>query len=77
MIRHVRNFLNDNWRVSWGWRPAGADAIYADYRAFAKLVPDLIRDLRLDPLEKLPHVDFRESIEIALPRIEAARKSGA
>jgi hypothetical protein len=74
MIRHVRDWLNDNWRLDPNERPAGATAIYYDYQAYLKIAPDIVTGLRLDPHDQLPHTDYLRVVEIALPLIAAARR---
>ncbi len=73
VIRHVRDRLNANWDVSWGQQPAGAGAICEDYEAYLKIAPDIVKGLRLDPHDDLPHRDYLKVVEIALSRIAAAR----
>lgn len=69
VITLVRNWLNQG-------RPTplpGGAAIASDYRAFLALVPDIVRSLRLDEFDDLPHPDFMYVVEYALVQIEAAR----
>jgi hypothetical protein len=75
LIRCVRDWLNANR----GARPAlpGARAIADDHAAYRTLAPDIIRNLRFDPQEELPHGDYLHVVEQALPLIEAARAAPA
>lgn len=72
IIRHVRDWLNANRESSVPIFP-GAAAIYDDYEAYLKIAPDIVAGLRLDSHDELPHGDYLHVVEIALPRIEAAR----
>lgn len=71
VIACVRNWLNTNR----GDAPPlpGAKALSDDYKAYSKLVPEIIRQFRLDPHAALSHVDFLYTVEAALPLIEVAR----
>lgn len=71
VIGHVRNWLNANR----GDQPIlpGATAIAEDYSAYLKIAPDIVRGLRLDPHDELPHRDYLEVVEQVLPLIEKAR----
>ncbi len=72
VIKHVRDWLNTN-RPK-GQQPLpGAAAINADYRAYLKIAPDIIANLRLDDHDQLPHTDYLHVVELALPLIEDAR----
>jgi hypothetical protein len=73
VIRRVRDWLNAHWNRSWGKGPAGAGAICEDHDAYLKIAPDIIKGLRLDPHDDLPHRDYLKIVEIALPMIAAAR----
>ena len=75
VIRHVRDWLNANWRESADPGPAGATAIHHDYEAYLKIAPDIVAALRLDIHDDLPHRDYLKVVEIALPRIAAARSA--
>jgi len=72
VIRHVRDWLNAN-REPDTPPLAGALAIRADYEAYLQILPDITANLRLDAI--LTHIDFIETVKLALPRIEAARQS--
>ena len=53
IIKRVRDWLNTN--RSKGTLPLpGAAAINADFRAYLKIVPDIIQNLRLDVHDHLP-----------------------
>ena len=53
IIKRVRDWLNTN--RSKGTLPLpGAAAINADFRAYLKIVPDIIQNLRLDVHDQLP-----------------------
>jgi hypothetical protein len=71
VIRHVRDWLN----VLRGARPSlpGATAIAEDHAAYLRIAPDIIKALRLDPHDELPHRDYLDVVEQALPLIEKAR----
>lgn len=71
-IRHVRDWLNAN-RPPGSTILPGAAAINDDHEAYLKIAPDIVEGLRLDPHDDLPHGDYLHVVEIALPRIEAAR----
>jgi hypothetical protein len=74
VIKHVRDWLNTN--RSKDTRPLpGAAAINADFRAYLKIAPDIIQNLRLDDHDQLPHTDYLHVVELALPLIEAARST--
>ncbi len=74
VIKHVRDWLNAN-RLK-GTEPLpGAAAINADFRAYLKIAPDIISNLRLDAHDQLPHTDYLHVVEVALPLIEKARKT--
>jgi hypothetical protein len=72
VIRHVRDWLNANRKPGVSILP-GAAAIYEDHEAYLKIAPDIVRGLRLDPHDDLPHGDYLHVVQIALPQIEAAR----
>jgi hypothetical protein len=73
LIKAVRDWLNAGRD---GSTPLpGSAAIAADYAAFLALVPDVIAELRLDGFDALPHSDYMHLVELALPRIEAARSA--
>lgn len=72
IIKQVRDWLNANRPQGTAVLP-GAKAIVADHAAYLKIVPDVIADLRLDPHDDLPHGDYLYVVELALPRIAAAR----
>lgn len=74
VIKHVRDWLNAN-REDGAQVLPGAAAIRADHDAYLKIVPDIIAALRLDPHDDLPHGDYLHVVELALPRIEAARRA--
>ncbi len=71
VIKHVRDWLNANR----GDQPIlpGATAITDDHAAYLKIAPDIIRALRIDPHDELPHRDYLDVVEQALPLIERAR----
>ncbi|HEX4097844.1 MAG TPA: hypothetical protein VHX64_14045 [Caulobacteraceae bacterium] len=71
MIGVVRDWLNANR----GSRPIlpGAAAIAADHAAYLAIAPGIIAALRLDPHNDLPHRDYLNVVEQALPLIEQAR----
>lgn len=71
VIKHVRNWLNVN-RGGSSVLP-GSDAISADYAAYLQIAPDIIKSLRLDRQESLPHRDYLHVVEQALPGLERAR----
>lgn len=72
IIKQVRDWLNANRAAGSAVLP-GAKSIAADHAAYLKIVPDIIADLRLDPHDDLPHGDYLYVVELALPRIAAAR----
>ena len=72
IIRRVRDWLNANREVDSQILP-GASAICDDYEAYLEIAPDIVAGLRLDPHDDLPHGDYLHVVQIALPRIEAAR----
>ena len=72
VIRYVRDWLNANRQAGSPILP-GATAIASDYKAFLRIAPDILKGLRLDTLDELPHGDYLHVVEIALPQIEAAR----
>ena len=47
--------------------------IDGDRQAYLRIAPDIVKSLRLDPHDDLPHGDYLDVVKIALPRIEAAR----
>ncbi|RSV14867.1 hypothetical protein CA235_10090 [Sphingomonas sp. ABOLF] len=51
----------------------GAKALHDDYKGYLKLVPDIARQFRLDAHESLAHVDYFNTVKMALPLIGAAR----
>lgn len=71
VIKQVRDWLNANR----GDQPIlpGAAAIIQDHVAYLKIAPDIVAALRLDPHDELPHRDYLEVVEQALPLIERAR----
>ncbi|MDB5430750.1 MAG: hypothetical protein JWP35_1866 [Caulobacter sp.] len=73
VIKHVRDWLNANR----GDRPIlpGAAAIAEDYAAYLKIASGIIRALRLDPHDDLPHRDYLDVVRQALPQIERARSA--
>ena len=71
VIKHVRDWLNAN-RMDSPVLP-GSTAIAADYGTYLGIAPSIIRALRLDPHETLPHRDYLHVVEQALPQIERAR----
>jgi hypothetical protein len=73
VIRRIRDWLSAHWKASWGRKPAGAAAICEDHEAYLKIAPDIVKGLRWDPHDDLPHRDYLTIVEIALPRIAAAR----
>ena len=72
IIRRVRDWLNANREIDSQILP-GASAICDDYEAYLEIAPDIVAGLRLDPHDDLPHGDYLHVVQIALPRIEAAR----
>ena len=74
IIRLVRDWLNTNREAGTPPLP-GAAAINDDYDAYLGIAHDIVANLRLDPHDDLPHSDYLHVIEVALPRIEAARTS--
>jgi hypothetical protein len=70
VIRHIRDWLNNHWDPSWGPEPAGANAICEDYETYLELAPGIIKRLRLDPHDELPHRDYLNVVKVALPMIE-------
>jgi hypothetical protein len=74
IIKRTRDWLNAN-REAGGKTLPGAAAINEDHEAYLKLAPDIVRDLRLDPHDELPHVDYLAVVRQALPIIAAARGS--
>lgn len=76
-IRLVRDWLSHHWDSKWGQGPAGANAICDDYDAYLTIAPDIIRELRLDPHDQLPHRDYLTVVEFALPKIADARGPAA
>jgi len=76
IIRRIRDWLNVH-RAGGSLPIPGATAIVEDYRAYGTIAPDIIAALRLDPHDDLPHADYLHVVEVALPRIEAARSVGA
>ena len=75
VIKHVRDWLNAH-RGEQRILP-GAAAITEDHAAYLKIAPDIIRALRLDPHDELPHRDYLEVVEQALPLIEKARSTSS
>ncbi len=71
VIKHVRDWLNAH-RGAQQILP-GAVAIAEDYEAYLKIAPDIIKALRLDPHDQLPHHDYLDVVRQALPLIEKAR----
>lgn len=76
IIRLVRDWLNAN-RDPGAPPLPGAAAINADHDAYLKLAPDIVANLRLDPHDDLPHIDYLYVVELALPKIEHARANAA
>ncbi len=72
VIGLVRDWLNTNR----GSRPIlpGAASIAEDHAAYLSIAPSIIAALRLDPHDDLPHRDYLEVVEQALPLIEQARR---
>jgi len=72
VIKAVRDWLNANR----GEGPVfpGAKAIAEDFAALDAYVPQIARELRLDPHDELPHADFLFVVAQALPLIEQARR---
>ncbi len=73
VIRHVRDWLSANREPGTPLLP-GAAAVNLDYDAYLKIASDIVAELRLDPHDELPHVDYLHVVEAALPMIESARK---
>jgi hypothetical protein len=73
LIKAVRNWLNAGHED--GSPLPGAAAIAEDYASFQFLAPDIIRELRLDAFDSLPHSDYMYLIRRALPLIEEARNA--
>jgi hypothetical protein len=73
VIKQVRDWLNAN-RGEQAVLP-GSAAIAADHAAYLTIAPDIIRALRLDAHDTLPHRDYLHVVEQALPRIARARSS--
>jgi len=71
VIKRLRDWLN----INRGDHPPlpGAVAIAGDYAAFLTIAPDIIAGLRLDPHDNLPHRDYLDVVEQALPLIARAR----
>ena len=57
IIRLVRDWLNANRDPGASPLP-GAAAINEDHDAYLKLAPDIVANLRLDPHDDLPHIDY-------------------
>lgn len=72
IIRLVRDWLNAN-REAGALPLPGAAAINDDHDAYLGIAHDIVANLRLDPHDDLPHSDYLHVVEVALPRIEAAR----
>ncbi len=72
IIRLVRDWLNAYREAGVPPLP-GAVAINDDHDAYLAIAPDIVANLRLDPHDDLPHGDYLHVVEVALPRIEAAR----
>jgi hypothetical protein len=73
LIKVVRDWLNAG--RGKGDPLPGSVAITGDYSAFQSLVPDIIAKLRLDNFDAMPHGDYMYVNELALPQIEAARRT--
>jgi hypothetical protein len=56
-IRCVRNWLSEHRKPKEPPLP-GAAALLSDYRLFRKQARTVLREQRLDPLDRLPHNDF-------------------
>jgi hypothetical protein len=71
LIKCVRDWLN----AHRGDQPIlpGAVAIAEDHAAYLSIAPDIIKALRLDAHDQLPHRDYLDVVEQALPLIERAR----
>ncbi|MEA2744860.1 MAG: hypothetical protein QOF90_3191 [Acetobacteraceae bacterium] len=72
IARRVRDWLNAN-RMPGSVILPGAAAIDGDHQAYLRIAPDIVKSLRLNPHDDLPHGDYLDVVKIALPRIEAAR----
>jgi hypothetical protein len=72
-MKAVRDWLNANR----GDQPIlpGAKAIIEDHAAYLQIAPDIILALCLDAHDDLPHRDYLDVVEQALPQIEKARKA--
>jgi hypothetical protein len=72
IIRLVRDWLNANREAGAPPLPGGT-AINDDHSTYLEIAHDIVADLRFDPHDELPHGDYLHVVEVALPRIEAAR----
>jgi hypothetical protein len=72
VIRHIRDWLNANRKSGTPILP-GAVSIQEDYEEYRKIARVIIRELRLDPHDDLPHGDYLNVVEMALPLVAAAR----
>jgi hypothetical protein len=72
IIRLVRDWLNANREAGAPPLPGGT-AINDDHGTYLEIAHDIVADLRFDPHDELPHGDYLHVVEVALPRIEAAR----
>jgi hypothetical protein len=67
IIACVRDWLNVG--PKHGGPLPGADAIQADFAKYKIIVPDLIRDGKLDAYERLSHTDFLWTVHVALEQM--------
>lgn len=71
VIGRVRDWLNANRS---GDKPLpGAKALSGDYRTYLAIVPEVLRQFRLDEHERLSHPDFLYTVENTLPAIGDGR----